>query len=111
MVDRSEAARIAKRCMAQRLPRRWKHAQAVAARADDVAIVAPVDGDVLVAAAWLHDVGYAPAIARTGFHPLDGARYLRDLSVDEQLCGLVAYHSGAAIEARLRGLDSILIAE
>jgi hypothetical protein len=33
-----------------------------------------------VAAAWLHDIGYAPAIAEsgTGFHPLDGARYLRD---------------------------------
>ena len=33
--------------------------------------------DDLVAAAWLHDIGYAPELVETGFHPLDGARYLR----------------------------------
>ena len=27
---------------------------------------------VLVDAAWLHDIGYAPTVRRTGFHPLDG---------------------------------------
>ncbi len=31
----------------------------------------------LVAAAYLHDIGYAPELAITGFHPLDGARHLR----------------------------------
>jgi hypothetical protein len=29
---------------------------------------------MLVAAAILHDVGYAPDLATTGFHPLDAAR-------------------------------------
>jgi hypothetical protein len=28
--------------------------------------------------AGLHDIGYSPELADMGFHPLDGARYLRD---------------------------------
>jgi hypothetical protein len=31
------------------------------------------DGDVQVAAAFLHDAGYAPSLNRLGFHPVDGA--------------------------------------
>jgi hypothetical protein len=27
------------------------------------------DGEMLIAAAVLHDVGYAPDLSRTGFHP------------------------------------------
>ena len=90
---------------------RWRHAQAVAVRAEEAAVVVPGDADLLIAAAWLHDVGYAPTIARSSFHPLDGARYLRDLGAGQRLCGLVAHHSGAVIEAKLRGLDEILIGE
>ena len=29
-----------------------------------------------MAAAWLHDIGYAEELLDTGFHPLDGARFL-----------------------------------
>jgi hypothetical protein len=57
----------------------------------------------MVAAAYLHDVGYAPELATTGFHPLDGARHLRQ-GGSERLACLVAYHGGAAEEAQLRGL-------
>lgn len=39
----------------------------------------------------------------TGFHPLDGAVHLRELG-EERLAGLVVYHSGVEVEARLRGL-------
>jgi hypothetical protein len=53
---------------------------------------------------WLHDIGYAPELAGTGCHPLDGARYLRRIGVDEQVVSLVAYHSCARIEAEVRGL-------
>jgi hypothetical protein len=56
----------------------------------------------LIAAAYLHDLGYAPALVETGFHGLDGARHLRALG-QERLAGLVAYHSGARCEAELRG--------
>lgn len=87
---------------------RWAHTEAVAAVARSVALaLGEEDGDVLVAAAYLHDIGYAPELAVTGFHPLDGARYLLDL-VQERLAGLVAHHTGADHEARLRGHQGVL---
>jgi integrase len=57
------------------------------------------EGELLRAAAWLHDVGYTPSLAVTGFHPLDGARYLTTADVPDRLIGLVAFHSSAAAEA------------
>lgn len=62
------------------------------------------DADLLVAAAWLHDVGYTPSIAVSGFHPLDGARYLASLNACGRLCALVANHSGAYHESLLLNL-------
>ncbi|WP_394378549.1 hypothetical protein [Saccharopolyspora spinosa] len=41
------------------------------------AAVPPQGRDTLVAAAWLHDIGYSPEIGHTHFHPLDGARWLQ----------------------------------
>jgi len=64
--------------------------------------------EVLVAAAWLHDIGYAPDIAETGFHPLDGARYIAGLGVPERVVNLVARHSYAILEAELRGIGDLL---
>jgi putative nucleotidyltransferase with HDIG domain len=90
--------------MAEPLPRRWAHVQAVAAKAEGLRPILGEDADLLVIAAWLHDVGYAPDVHDTGFHPLDGARYLRSLDVDLRVCGLVANHSGAKYEAELRDL-------
>ena len=53
-----------------------------------------------------------PALAATGFHPLDGGGYLRDVQgADEVLCRLVANHSCAIIEARQRGLSNDLANE
>lgn len=88
------------------LGRRWLHVQAVAAQARRIAAV--VDGsDLLIAAAYLHDIGYAPELTATGFHPLDGARFVRDQGCPD-LASLVAHHTGARNEARLRGIDSFL---
>lgn len=90
------------------LVRRWRHAEGVAGVAWDLArLLAPDDATVLVAAAYLHDVGYAPELATGGFHPLDGARHLRSLGHD-RLAGLVAHHTRAVHEARLRGLEEAL---
>jgi HD superfamily phosphodiesterase len=70
------------------------------------------NADLLEAAAYLHDIGYAPDLAETGFHPLDGARYLRDVEdADPRLCNLVAHHSCAGIEAEERGLADVLARE
>lgn len=88
--------------------RRWRHALAVADTARHLTIgLAPEDADVLVAAAYLHDVGYAPELATTGFHPLDGARHLRVLG-HERLAGLVAHHTQGRHEAKLRSLQEAL---
>lgn len=94
------------------LGRRWSHVQAVAARAADVAVAVQADerGD-LVTAAWLHDIGYSPEIAHTHFHPLDGARYLREKAWPPRVVCLVAHHSGARFEATERGLIDELLAE
>jgi len=89
---------------------RWLHVQAVAEEAHHVAAVLPAeDADLLVAAAFLHDVGYAPSLDRLGFHPVDGARFLRAQG-QERLACLVAHHSGARFEAEERGLVEELAA-
>jgi hypothetical protein len=66
------------------------------------------DGELLVCAALLHDVGYAPGLSETGFHALDGARYLAGLGAPTRLVSLVAHHSCAVLEAGLRGLSGEL---
>ncbi len=93
------------------LGNRWAHVQAVAEQAGRVAPVLPTDErEPLIAAAWLHDIGYAPALVATGLHPLDGARHLEALGVDHRLCCLVAHHSGARFEAEERGYAAELAA-
>ncbi|MFF3125172.1 metal-dependent phosphohydrolase [Streptomyces sp. NPDC057908] len=57
-------------------------------------------------------MGYAPRLAVTGFHPLDGARFLRDIhAADGRLVRLVANHSLALLEAEERGLRDVLEVE
>ncbi|MFJ1873012.1 HDIG domain-containing metalloprotein [Streptomyces chartreusis] len=91
------------------LGNRWLHTQAVAARASEAsAAVSAEDRDLLIAAAWLHDIGYAPELRDTGFHPLDGARYLETQGAPSRLVRLVAHHSGAVYEAEQRGLTEEL---
>jgi len=106
------AQQLARALLQEPLPRRWAHVQGVADRARSLAPVLGADADLLQAAAWLHDIGYTPGLAATGFHPLDGARHLRDAEhADTLLCRLVAHHSCAIIEAGQRGLAGILSLE
>jgi len=85
--------------------RRLPHSAGVAVRAGQLAgTVAERERRLLVAAAWLHDIGYAPATHVTGFHPLDGALFLAARGWPSRLCGLVAYHSGAGFAADALGL-------
>jgi HD superfamily phosphodiesterase len=57
---------------------RWTHVQAVADKARGLAaVLSAEDADLLVAAAVLHDVGYAPSLNRLGFYAVDSARVLR----------------------------------
>jgi putative nucleotidyltransferase with HDIG domain len=106
------AAEIARKLLEEPLPRRWAHTQGVARRARSLAAVLGQDADLLEAAALLHDIGYSPDLVVTGFHPLDGARYLRDIEHgNERLCRLVAHHSCAVNEAKERGLTGELMRE
>jgi HD domain-containing protein len=95
--------------LARALPRRWAHVQGVGRR---VRMIAPLfsldDCELLVGAALLHDIGYAPELVSTGFHPLDGAQFLRAFGSPDRLVDLVAHHSCARLEAELRGLSDEL---
>ncbi|MBO0610691.1 HD domain-containing protein [Myceligenerans salitolerans] len=86
---------------------RLAHTLAVGRRAEFVTekLGAP-QASLVVTAAYLHDVGYAHVAVDTEVHQLDGARYLRRLGYDEDLCRLVAHHTFARIEARNQGLGA-----
>jgi anti-anti-sigma regulatory factor len=98
-----DARRLAQTLLAG-LPERWRHTAGVAARADEVALPGEADAAALVAAAWLHDIGYADRVQETGFHPLDGALHLRALGWPDRVACLVAHHSEAMCIAEVRGL-------
>jgi putative nucleotidyltransferase with HDIG domain len=105
------AFHLARGQLASVLPRRWAHVQGVVRR---VRVAAPLfsvgDDELLISAALLHDIGYAPDLVVADFHPLDGARYLREVGGPDRLVNLVANHSCAILEAELRGL-SVELAE
>lgn len=89
--------------------RRWQHTRAVAARAAEaVPLLGPAEGSLLLAAAWLHDVGYSPRVTRSGFHPVDGAAYVCTHAAHRTVAGLIAQHSGARFLAEARGLTHLM---
>jgi putative nucleotidyltransferase with HDIG domain len=88
---------------------RWRHARAVARQAEQIApVVGPLDRDLLVCAAWLHDIGHADGLSRTGFHPLDGADHLLAAGWPERLAALVAHQCEARALAAAQGLEQEL---
>jgi hypothetical protein len=105
----------AARCLAGKLltqgSEAWLHAQTTARRAEQISpVVGPVDRDVLICAAWLHDASISPEAARrTGFHPLDGAWLLRDAGWPERVAALVAHHCEARVTAVALGLEVELL--
>ncbi|HEY2192364.1 MAG TPA: HD domain-containing protein [Actinomycetospora sp.] len=103
----ADARALAELTLAEHLPQRWLHTQAVAREAVRLAALPDVEREPFLVAAVLHDVGYSPVIARTGFHPLDGARFLRSRGYDRRVTALVAHHSAAAVEARLREIPGL----
>ncbi|MFC4857649.1 three-helix bundle dimerization domain-containing protein [Actinophytocola glycyrrhizae] len=99
----------ARNLLAGELPRRWAHTWGVARRAQQIAPAFPAgDREVLVASAWLHDIGYAAEVTVTGMHQVDGARYLVGRGVPFRVAALVAHHAGAAAVAEFTGLAEAL---
>ena len=103
------AARMLAQELLAELPQRLQHSEHVALRATELTPAVPAgEEQVLIAAAWLHDIGYAPVVRSTGFHPLDGADYLAGHGSPAGLAALVAHHSGARFVAAVRGLSKPL---
>jgi hypothetical protein len=103
---------VAEHHLAQALPQRWAHVQGVARVGARVgrAILTPGDAELLLAAALLHDIGYAAALVDSGYHPLDGARFVVAQRGGYRLAGLVAHHSAASFVAEIGGLGDELAA-
>ncbi len=90
---------------------RLAHVAAAAKAASYVALRVPSSqADTIVAAAWLHDIGFATSLRRSGFHPLDGAIYLQDLGWGAPVVSLVAHHSHSRVLAAHLHLGSALAA-
>ncbi|MFI2473892.1 HD domain-containing protein [Nocardia xishanensis] len=96
------AEQLAQSCLAE-LPQRWRHVQGVVRQAERAADTVD-DPDLLITAAWVHDIGYSPEAVQSGCHAVDGAAFLRDRGAPDRLCALVAHHSCARVEAHYRGV-------
>ena len=105
MTEQTATAEDLARELLARLPDRLAHTEGVVAKAEEAAVVfEPDEAADLVAAAWLHDIGYAPWLVGIQMHALDGGWFLQERHYPERVCQLVAHHSGARFEARERGL-------
>lgn len=103
----TRARELAESCLGD-MGDRWLHVQAVGRSAERLQQRGYDVSDAVIMSAWLHDVGYADTVAKTGFHPLDGAEWLRQQGVPQGVVALVAYHSAAQFEAEERGLGDEL---
>ncbi len=56
----------------------------------------------------MNDIGYAPTVRDSGFHPLGGANYLIGHGYPPVLAELVVHHFGAWFVADVRGLSDEL---
>ena len=101
----SASRALAETLLADQLPEHWRHTQAAAREALRLADLPGIDRGPLIQAAVLLDVGRSPVAARTGFPPLDAARFLRVRGYDRRLRALVAHQLAAGVEAEERGID------
>lgn len=89
--------------------RRLGHvAGAARAAAYASAILPTVPADIVVSAAWLHDIGHAPELVETGFHPVDGALLLQREGWDDHIVRLVAHHAFSRVTAPFYGAQDDL---
>lgn len=106
--ERLSAARDEARRLIEPLGRRWHHLSAVGRLTERVGPELGLAVELLAAACWLHDIGYAPELVDTGMHAIDDARHLRRTGWDERIVSMVAHQSCALLEAEERGLSADL---
>lgn len=89
------------------MPSMVAHAAVISSRAGEVAAclgLSDDEQDLCAAIGLVHDIGKAEQARRTGFHQLDGAIYAEP-ALGRRAAGLVAHHSGASTEAKMRGIE------
>jgi hypothetical protein len=101
------AEKIARRKLETSENARWIHTQGVVLRAQTVLPLVGNDAELLLAAAFLHDIGYALNIRKTGNVGVDGARYLRSVNAPDRLVGLIADHWRNSCLQVVDGSDSL----
>lgn len=84
-------------------PKRLAHVLGVVDRAEELKRWYPGEAGTLVTAAMVHDIGYATAVVRTGFHPLDGATWAAEAGYADAVVGSIFFHTGAPHEAEVYG--------
>jgi len=87
---------------------RWAHVQGVSQQVERW-VTGERASELVLSAAWLHDVGYAKTVEASGMHAIDGAEYLDLQGVPGGIVSLVAFHTGARFEAEERGLVDRLL--
>ena len=103
-----EEARLLARDMLAGDGTRWPHVRTAGFVATQLTtLFDDHEAALLLAAATLHDIGYARQIVQTGFHPLDGALFIQSEGFPDRLAALVAHHSQAVLTAPLRGVPDL----
>lgn len=109
MIQISRAASTAQRMLAGD---RLAHSLAVGERTANYSqALTPREAELVAIAGFLHDIGYSTQCVDTGWHPLDGARWMQWNGWDLEICHLVVWHTCSWHEARLRGLDHLAVRE
>ncbi|MFD1721369.1 HD domain-containing protein [Amnibacterium endophyticum] len=102
-------ARLLSRELLREDPQRMAHSAGVAHVVGRTATaLALPERDLLVAAAWLHDVGYASPAVRRRVHGVDDAVRAEAAGMPPLVVELVAHHSCAVLEARRAGVHDVL---
>jgi hypothetical protein len=85
------------------LGNRWLHVQGVVQSTFWVGhTLKEEDCLLLLAVAYLHDIGYVLSLRVTGFHPLDAALYVRSFGY-ERLVSLIAHHLAVKLSFQFCG--------
>ncbi len=90
-------------------PNRVKHVLEIATRVREsaTALLLPLqEVEMAECAALLHDIGYWKPIALTGFHPADGANFLKEQGRHD-LASMIIGHSCSPEEGELLGYSGI----
>jgi hypothetical protein len=99
------AARTLAELVLFEVPDRWRRTIGVVRAAERLVMtVPPIERDVLLVAAWVHDIGHSHFARVTGLPSLDGATFLEARGWPPRVTSLVAHLGGAEVRARAAGL-------